>query len=195
VKGNNFLYRGNDSLYASKRRVSKKEIVFGTIVLCIPLILFLTAILIPSWSSDVDIRVLLPNMIFFLFLSFCAAVMMIGFLVDIIVNKINKTNKYKKKEFVILIIVLFTLIMLTYGAYSRAEDALKDFEAKDLYITAVIERIAPGIDGSRPTVKFKYDENIYDLWQLDSVLQLNKEYTFKYYKNNNLLYLIDDTVH
>jgi hypothetical protein len=38
-------------------------------------------------------------------------------------------------------------------------------------------------------------ENIYDLRQLDSVLKLNKEYTFKYYKNSNLLYLIEDTVH
>jgi hypothetical protein len=183
----------NISLYTEVKKVTIKEIVFGTLFICVFLTVLLIVLLVPSWSSDLDVRVLFGDIAFFAFAALCSAVFVVVTIVSII-KFINKTTESTPENLIVFIVMFLIVIMFSFGSYKRAEDAWKDYNANDLYITGIVENTMPENDGNRPTVKFIDSPHKYDLFQLDVKLEIGSCYKFRYYQNSNLLYLVEKVI-
>ncbi|MDD4700150.1 MAG: hypothetical protein PHV07_07850 [Oscillospiraceae bacterium] len=180
------------SYYPPKKQVAKKEVVLAALIITIPLIIFSTVMILPSYSSDLDMRVLCGDIRFFMILLSFAAAIVISFIIDFILAIIKKSTINIKKSAIPKLVVLLLFCMMAIGSYQRVESALKDYYAEDVYITGIVEIYIPQIDGTRPKVKFINNSNTYDVIQLDVKLKKGSHYRFKYYEYSNLLYIIEE---
>ncbi|MDD4474905.1 MAG: hypothetical protein PHV95_03800 [Eubacteriales bacterium] len=180
------------SYYPPKKQVTKKEVVLGVLIITIPLIIFLAVMILPSYSSDLDTRVLCGDIRFFMILLSFAVAIVISFIIDFILAIIKKPSINLTKTILQRLVVLLLFCMMAIGSYQRVESAFKDYYAEDVYITGIVEIYIPEIDGTRPKVKFINNTNTYYVFQLDVNLKKGSYYRFKYYEYSNLLYIIEE---
>jgi hypothetical protein len=173
-------------------KLSLKKIIFTAFLIAIPFALFMIATMLPSFSDDVDIRVLQNEIFGFFSLALFMGLFSVGLIIDMIMNIAKNTEKYTSKTIIGAVVFLIISSAFTFGSFRRSEAAYKDFYAEDLYIVGRVERIKPENDGSGPFVILVHDANEYTLFQMYVELKEGAVYRFKYYKYSNILYMIEE---
>ncbi|HAN20319.1 MAG: hypothetical protein A2Y15_08385 [Clostridiales bacterium GWF2_36_10] len=167
-----------------KHESTKKEKLGRALLICIPLLIVIISIFIPLFTDDLDVKVLYNEV--FLNIDFALIAL---FLIIYLIYRIIKKNV---KSLILNLILIAGLCFFIYNLYLDAGNATKDLVSEDLYITSVVEEATSGNDGRSSTVIFINDDNVYNLWQLETNIVDGKTYKFKFYKNSNLLYLIEE---
>lgn len=160
-----------------KRSLSKKWF-WGLI----PLIIIAFSLFFPLFTDDADRNFLYKAVIVNLDLALISL-----FIAVIFVIKLIK----KKKSIFVKSVVACALLVFAFYMFVDVKNAYDDLVAEDIFITAEIEFAARVGDGSRMNIKFVADEKIYDYNRSEDQIVKGQTYTFKYYKNTNLLYMVN----